>query len=83
MKTPQILIDAQNNWPEDEASLTADSHANRQANGYTLAESLTVLHRDIAHMHKVFSFESDANELVTRYNAALVTRGIDVKTLLF
>jgi hypothetical protein len=83
MKTPQILIDAQNEWPEDEANLTANSHRDRQENGYTREESDKVLTRDILHMHKVFSFEDDANELVDRYNAELLKRGIDVKTVLF
>lgn len=83
MKKPQIIADAEANWPEDEASLTADAHANRMQDGYTQEESENVLHRDIAHMHKVFSFEDDTEELVSRYNAALLARGIDVKAFLF
>lgn len=86
MKTrlPQVIIDAQNNWPEDEASITATTYKERLENESSddkFAEEL--LHRDVAHMHKVFSFEDDANELVTRYNTALLEAGIDVKKWLF
>lgn len=76
------MKDAQDNWPEDEASLTADSYERCKADE-NAQWAQCQLHRNIAHMHKVFSFENDTNELCQRYNVALFKRGIDVSTLLF
>lgn len=69
---PQIIKDAEDNWPEDEASQTAIAHKNRAADYPEDSQWLVdALAKDVAHMHRVFSFESDANELIARYDAAL------------
>lgn len=69
---PQIIKDAEDNWPEDEASQTAIAHKNRAADYPEDTKwCADALAKDITHMHKVFSFESDAKELIARYDAAL------------
>ncbi len=58
-------------WPQDEASLTADSYVARMQNGYTQEENKVALAKDVTHMHKVFGFESDGADLIARYDAEL------------
>lgn len=71
----RILI-AQLNWPEDEASLTADAFKNRSLDGYTVSENADAFGRDLHHMHRVFMFEADGVQLIARYNAHLLALGI-------
>ncbi len=71
MRTPKIILDAQANWPEDEASLTAQSFTNRAADGYNADENSVCLYKDVAHMERVFVTESDGANLIARYRAAL------------
>ena len=64
-------------WPEDEASLTFDTFTGRMDEAQDEADrkyDSGLFLKDIAHMHRVFGFESDAVELVARYDAALVSR---------
>lgn len=72
---PQILIDAERAWPEDEAWLTFDTFAGRMSDAQDdrdRRDDSQAFLRDIAHMHKVFSRESDAADLIARYDAELV-----------
>ena len=82
MKTkPQILIDAENNWPEDEASLAHEIYAARVADGDAeWAESC--LRGDVQRMTKrVFATESDCAELTARYLAELKRLGVPERLL--
>ena len=54
-------------WPEDEASITADRYDGDQMDEW----AKQCLAKDVAHMHKVFRFEDDADELIQRYDAHL------------
>ena len=70
-----ILQDAQDNWPEDEASITADIYDDQmtESAGYPdeCMWARETLKKSAAHMRKVFSREPDAAELIRRYDAAL------------
>lgn len=61
-------------WPEDEAHGTHATFAGRMQDALDDADRAyfrECLARDVAHMHKVFSGESDAAELIRRYDARL------------
>lgn len=66
-----ILKSAQDNWPEDEAAIIHEYWQGCILDGYTPDELLAVKAKDIAHMERVFSSESDAVELVSRFHLAL------------
>lgn len=66
-----ILKDAQDNWPEDEARATARAYFGRIGDGYTVAENVELLRKDVAHMTKVFMEQADGEELVARYLSTL------------
>lgn len=70
-----ILQDAQDNWPEDEASITADTYREQMVEARLDKEESRLarqtLRHNAEHMHRVFSREPDAAELIRRYDAAL------------
>jgi len=69
MKT-QILTDAENNWPEDEASFQCD-HYKQTLVDYPeeLEQSLKAFRKDCARMETFFRGEADEKELVSRFRA--------------
>jgi len=71
-KTPQVLIDAQNNWPEDEASIQAD-HFKSSNEDYPqeAVQNEASLRKDCARMEKFFAAETDAADLIARFRAEI------------
>ncbi len=63
-----IFESAINNWPEDEAAMTVRSYNDRKENDWPADELKEGLEKDICHMHKVFSSEDDAEQLIARYD---------------
>lgn len=70
-KPKSVFQSAQDEWPEDEALLTHEAFVQRREGGYTTEENAEALKKDVAHMHRVFSSESDAADLIKRYDARL------------
>jgi hypothetical protein len=68
---PQILMDAENAWPEDETMPIIEMVKDCQEWNDTPEEINRRIMKDVNHMHRVFSFESDSVELINRFNVAL------------
>ena len=68
--TKKLFASAEAAWPEDEASLTFDSHK-AATESEDAAYAVTVSRKNVAHMHKVFGSEADGAELICRYDAEL------------
>ena len=66
-----IFQSAIDNWPEDEASLIADSWEGLAEDGYSDAEIATLQAKDIAHMERVFQEHDDSADLIARFHAEL------------
>lgn len=71
MTRTSLMKSAQDNWPEDEAAVIHEYWQGCILDGYTPEELIAVKAKDIAHMERVFSSESDASELTARFHAAL------------
>jgi hypothetical protein len=67
-----IFQSAQDNWPEDEASLQVDSFNGRKADGYTDEENFALLAKDCARMRRFFERESDAADLIARFDCKVL-----------
>ena len=73
MKT-QIIQDAEDNWPEDEARLLADSFASLSADyPEESADNEKKLRADAARMETFFARELDADNLTARFRRHLAS----------
>ena len=63
-----IFQSAENEWPEDEASLLISSYNKRKENKWTIEELNEALNKDVSHMHKIFMREDDGAELIARFD---------------
>lgn len=74
MKTATLFAAAESAWPEDEAHMTHATFVERMADAQDESDRVyfrEALARDVAHMHRVFSTETDSAELIRRYDARL------------
>jgi hypothetical protein len=74
-----IFQSAQNEWPEEEAYITVSDYKRRVNSGDFSPEELKeILEKDINHMVKIFSAESDGVELIARYKAFIRKEGLEI-----
>lgn len=71
---PQIIQDAEDNWPEDEARLLADAYASTcEDYPEEAAETEATLRKNAARMETYFAKELDAENLTARFRRHLAS----------